>query len=183
MRTRIYFSSSLWLRSLPLSIAAALAGCAASDASPTTAVSAKHPLLGVHAPSFSRPAVVNSGSLSTERAKGKVVIVDFWATYCIPCEKEFPKLQALSERYHGDLLVYGLSEDDSLEGISAFVKKTGVRFPIGWDEGNAIGQRYKLEKMPTSYIVDRRGVVRFVHGGYGDGVEDQIAREIDQLLR
>jgi cytochrome c biogenesis protein CcmG/thiol:disulfide interchange protein DsbE len=173
MDTRVYFS---------LIFAAALAGCAEGGASPITASSVKHPLLGVHAPSFSRPAVVNSGALSTDRAKGKVMVVDFWATYCVPCEKEFPKLQTLSERYHGDVLVYGLSEDDSLEGIAAFVKRTGVRFPIGWDENNAIGQRYKLEKMPTSYIVDRRGVVRFVHGGYGDGFEDQIAREIEQLL-
>jgi thiol-disulfide isomerase/thioredoxin len=165
-----------------LAIGAVLVSCAAGETSATTAASSKHPLIGIHAPSFSRPAVVNSGSLSTERAKGKVVIVDFWATYCEPCEKEFPKLQALSDRYHGDLLVFGLSEDDSLEGIAAFVKKTGVRFPIGWDEGNAIGQRYKLEKMPTSYIVDRRGVIRFIHGGYGDRVEQQIASEVGQLL-
>jgi thiol-disulfide isomerase/thioredoxin len=140
-------------------------------------------MVGVHAPSFSRPAVTSGGTLSSDSAKGKVLIVDFWATYCKPCEKEFPKLQALVDRHAGALVVYALSEDESKDGISAFAKKTGVRFPIGWDDGNAISQRYKLEKMPTSYIVDRKGIIRFVHGGYLDGEGEEIAREVDDLLR
>jgi cytochrome c biogenesis protein CcmG, thiol:disulfide interchange protein DsbE len=143
----------------------------------------KHPLVGVHAPSFSRPPVVGTSALSTDSAKGKVLVIDFWATYCRPCEKEFPKLQALADKHAGSVLVYGLSEDESTDGIAAFVKKTGVRFPIGWDQGNAISQRYKLDKMPTSYVVDKKGIIRFVHGGYTEGEEDEIARQVDELLR
>jgi thiol-disulfide isomerase/thioredoxin len=143
----------------------------------------KHPLVGTHAPSFSRPAVIGQSALSTDHAKGKVLVVDFWATYCKPCEKEFPKLQALADKHSGNLLVYALSEDDSTDGIAAFVKKTGVRFPIAWDQGNAISQRYKLEKMPTSYIVDNKGIFRFVHGGYSDGEGEEIARQVDELLK
>ena len=140
-------------------------------------------MVGIHAPAFSRPPIVGQGSLSTDSAKGKVLLIDFWATYCKPCEKEFPKLQALADKHRGNLLVYGLSEDESTEGIAAFVKKTGVRFPIGWDQGNAISQRYKLEKMPTSYVVDKKGIIRFVHGGYTDGEEEEIARQVEDLLR
>jgi peroxiredoxin len=140
-------------------------------------------MVGVHAPSFSRPAVVGQGALSTDGAKGKVLVVDFWATFCKPCEKEFPKLQALADQHGTSVLVYGISEDESTEGIAAFVKKTGVRFPIGWDQGNAISQSYKLEKMPTSYVVDKKGIIRFVHGGYTDGEEAEIARQVDELLR
>ena len=143
----------------------------------------KHAMVGVHAPSFSRPAVVGPSVLSTDGAKGKVLVVDFWATYCKPCEKEFPKLQALAEKHGERMLLYGLSEDESTDGIAAFVKKTGVHFPIGWDEGNAISQRYKLEKMPTSYVIDKKGIIRFVHGGYTEGEEEQIARQVDELLR
>ena len=112
-----------------------------------------------------------------------MLIVDFWATYCTPCAKEFPKLQALADRHAGAVLVYALSEDDTTDGIAAFVRKTGVRFPIGWDQGNSISQRYNLDKMPTSFIVDKKGIVRFVHGGYADGEEDEIGREVEQLLR
>jgi cytochrome c biogenesis protein CcmG, thiol:disulfide interchange protein DsbE len=143
----------------------------------------KHAMVGVHAPAFSRPPAVGQSALSTEHAKGKVLVLDFWATYCRPCEKEFPKLQALADKHAGKMLVYGLSEDETPEGIAAFVKKTGVRFPIGWDEGNAISQRYKLEKMPTSYVVDKKGIIRFVHGGYTEGEEEQIARQVEELLR
>jgi thiol-disulfide isomerase/thioredoxin len=142
-----------------------------------------HGMVGVHAPGFSKPALFAGGTLAPESAKGKVLIVDFWATYCKPCEKEFPKLQALVDRHGGQVVVYALSEDETKDGISAFAKKTGAKFPIGWDDGNAISQRYKLEKMPTSYIVDRKGIIRFVHGGYGDGEGDEIAREVDDLLR
>jgi len=156
--------------------------CSATGGRPAGGADA-HGLVGVHAPAFSRPAVSGATNLSIESAKGKVLIVDFWATYCVPCAKEFPRLQALADKHAGALVVYGISEDDATDGIGAFVKKTGVRFPIGWDEKNVISQRYKLDKMPTSFIVDKKGIVRFVHGGYADGEEEQIAREVEQLMR
>lgn len=161
------------------------AGCGAAGmgGGGSSASGDKHAMVGIHAPSFSRPAVVGSTALSTDGAKGKVLVIDFWATYCKPCEKEFPKLQALADKHGGDVLVYGLSEDESTDGIAAFVKKTGVRFPIGWDQGNSISQRYKLEKMPTSYVVDKKGIIRFVHGGYTDGEVEEIARQVDELVK
>jgi peroxiredoxin len=142
-----------------------------------------HGLVGAHAPAFSRPAVGGGSTLSTEAARGRVLVVDFWATYCQPCAKEFPELQALADRHRGALVVYGLSEDDATDGIAGFVKRTGVHFPIAWDQGNSISQRYKLEKMPTSFVVDKKGIVRFVHGGYAEGEAEKIAREVDELLR
>jgi thiol-disulfide isomerase/thioredoxin len=158
------------------------ASCGAMDGHSSTGGDA-HGLVGVHAPSFSRPGLLGAGTLSSDGAKGKVLIVDFWATYCKPCAKEFPKLQALADKHGGALVVYALSEDDGTDGIAGFAKKTRVRFPIGWDEGNAISQRYKLEKMPTSFIVDRRGIIRYVHSGYTEGEADRIAREVDELLQ
>jgi len=163
-----------------LAIAATLS-CAAGARS--AADGDTHGLVGVHAPAFSRPAFAGAGTLSTDGSKGKVLIVDFWATYCEPCAKEFPKLQSLADQHGGSMLVYGLSEDDSSEPIGTFVKKTGVRFPIAWDQGNSISQRYKLEKMPTSFVVDKKGVIRFVHGGYVEGEAEKIGQEVEQLLR
>ncbi len=166
--------------------AVALWGCSGGPGGgggPRSSGGDAHSLVGVHAPAFSRPGIMSGGTLSSEGAKGKVLIVDFWATYCKPCEKEFPKLQSLVDAHGGSVLVYALSEDETKEGIGAFVRKTGVRFPIGWDDGNAISQRYKLEKMPTSYVVDRKGIIRFVHGGYLDGEGEEMAREVDELLR
>src|SRR5687768_12684414 len=152
-----------------LLLTASCGGAAGIGSGGSSGASDKHAMVGVHAPAFSRPPIVGQSALSTDTAKGKVLVLDFWATYCKPCEKEFPKLQALADKHAGKMLVYGLSEDETTDGIAAFVKKTGVRFPIGWDEGNAISQRYKLEKMPTSYVVDKKGIIRFVHGGYTEG--------------
>jgi thiol-disulfide isomerase/thioredoxin len=161
----------------------ACGGAAGIGSGGSSASGDKHAMVGVHAPAFSRPPIVGASTLSTDGAKGKVLVIDFWATFCKPCEKEFPKLQALADKHGPNVLVYGLSEDESTEGIAAFVKKTGVRFPIGWDQGNSISQRYQLEKMPTSYVVDKKGMIRFVHGGYTEGEEEEIARQVDELLR
>src|SRR5579859_1782060 len=164
-------------------LALALSACSANGGRPVGGGGDTHGLVGVHAPSFSRPALGGGTTLSLDSVKGKVVIVDFWATYCEPCKKEFPELQALADRHAGALVVYGLSEDDASDGISAFVKKTRVRFPIAWDEGNSISRRYNLDKMPTSFIVDRKGIVRFVHGGYVEGEAERIESEVVALLR
>src|SRR5438445_9664309 len=83
-----------------------------------------HGLVGVRAPSFSKSALSGGATLSAEAAKGKVLIIDFWATYCTPCAKEFPKLQALVDKRGGALVVYALSEDDTSDGVLAFAKKT-----------------------------------------------------------
>ena len=140
-------------------------------------------MVGVHAPSFA--AFGHRGRRFRAKRQGQGLVVDFWATYCKPCEKEFPKLQALVDRTPARCVVYALSEDETHRRHRArSSKKTGVKFPIGWDDGNSISQHYKLEKMPTSYIVDKKGIIRFVHGGYGEGEEraDRAAR-VDELLR
>jgi cytochrome c biogenesis protein CcmG, thiol:disulfide interchange protein DsbE len=169
------------VRGLVVGVALFCISCGAAG-TPASSGGDAHGLVGVHAPSFSRPAVSGAGTLSTDSVKGKVLIVDFWATYCQPCAKEFPKLQALVDQHAGSVVVYALSEDDATEGIAGFVKKTGVHFPIAWDQGNSISQRYKLEKMPTSFVVDKKGVIRFVHGGYVEGEAEKIGQEVNQLL-
>src|SRR5689334_4835146 len=78
-------------------------GGAASLGSGGSSSGDKHAMIGVHAPAFSRPSVVGASALSTDSAKGKVLVIDFWATYCKPCEKEFPKLQAISDKHGGNV--------------------------------------------------------------------------------
>lgn len=166
--------------------AAALAACAEGTGGRGASSGSSdggHPLVGTHAPAFDRPAVGGPQAISTSSAKNKVLIVDFWATYCEPCLKSFPKLQTLAERHKGDVVVYGISEDEETDGIGAFVKKTGVSFPVAWDKNKSIGEKYKLESMPSTYVIDGNGVVRFVHRGYHDGEDEELAREVRSLLK
>jgi peroxiredoxin len=77
----------------------------------------------------------------------------------------------------------GISTDDDAHGIAEFAKQTGAKFPLAWDEGGAVARRYEPSTMPTCYILDRNGIVRFVHVGFHTGDEKQIEQEVESLLR
>lgn len=143
-------------------------------------------LVGRTAPDFSATAVANGkGKVSLEELRGKVVLVDFWGTFCEPCKKSFPKLQSLYGKYAGSgLKIVGISEDEAEDKskISDFANTYGAKFTLAWDGDKSIAEAYKPETMPSSFLVDRRGVVRFEHVGYHDGEEDDIDREVQELL-
>jgi peroxiredoxin len=141
----------------------------------------EHPLLGVAAPEFELPAQHGAKRVSVPAGgDGKVKLVDFWATWCEPCKESFPIYQGLAERYGGSLEIIGISEDDEPEGIKGFAKETGVRFPLAWDEGQSVSKQYQPPTMPTSYVIDKNGIVRLVHAGFRTGDEAQIAAAIEQ---
>ncbi|MFZ5893769.1 MAG: TlpA family protein disulfide reductase [Myxococcota bacterium] len=142
----------------------------------------EHPLLGAAAPALDVPVPEGKGRVQLSAHAGKVVVVDFWATWCEPCRQSFPAYQALVQEFGGKLVVIGVSVDESPESIAAFVKETGAKFAVGWDEGQAAAQSYQPPKMPTSFIVDKSGIVRFVHAGYSQGDENELRREIQSLL-
>ncbi|HMJ15039.1 MAG TPA: TlpA disulfide reductase family protein [Polyangiaceae bacterium] len=140
-----------------------------------------HPLVGVSAPEFELPAQHGASRVSLPAGgDGKVKLVDFWATWCEPCKESFPVYQALAERFDGRLEVIGISEDDDSSGIKRFAKETGVRFPLAWDEGQALSKEYQPPTMPTSYVIDKNGIVRMVHAGFKSGDEAQITAAIEQ---
>jgi peroxiredoxin len=169
-----------------LILSVAIVACGASDeggqaASPSGDT---HPLLGTAAPAFSRPAVGGStGEISIDELHGKVAVIDFWATWCEPCKKSFPKLEDLKVKYEASgLKIIGVSEDDDADGIPAFAKGLGAKFPLVWDSEKSIAAKWKPKSMPTTFIVDRSGIVRFVHFGFHDGEDASIEREVKSLL-
>ncbi|MDP8998793.1 MAG: TlpA family protein disulfide reductase [Myxococcota bacterium] len=179
------------IRSLSLRLILAIgliatSGCGAAEAESDGASSpadARHPLLGNKAPNFSRKAVTGQGTVSSRSLAGKVAIVDFWATWCEPCKKSFPKLEALNAKYKNDgLQVIGISEDDDKEGIPLFASDLGAEFPLIWDQNKAIAAKWQPKSMPSTFVVDRKGTVRFVHLGYHSGEEAEIEREVKSLL-
>jgi thiol-disulfide isomerase/thioredoxin len=164
-------------------LAIAIAGCHEPSVASAHDTAGEHALLGARAPAFSLRAVGGGEALSTHSVKDKVLIVDFWATWCKSCVASFPKLEEIVDTHGNAVVVFALSEDDTEDVILPFVRKSGVKFPVGWDEGNVVSRRYKLDKMPTTYVIDQRGIIRFVHAGYGEGEHRKIAGEVDELLR
>jgi cytochrome c biogenesis protein CcmG/thiol:disulfide interchange protein DsbE len=163
------------------------AGCMAGAGGPAlSAPAGEGGLVGNPAPDFSVAPVTGAhGELSLKQMHGKVVLVDFWGTFCTPCKSSFPKLQALNAKYAASgLEIVGISEDEAEDKgkIPTFASTFGAKFPIGWDEDRSISQRYQPETMPASFLIDRRGIVRFAHVGYRAGDEVQIEKEIQDLL-
>jgi len=137
--------------------------------------------VGDKAPTFSIDSMNGQGKAAL--SPGKVTVVDFWATWCGPCKKSFPKYQELYVKYKASgLEIAAVSVDDEKGEIAGFAKTTGAKFPVAWDNGKKLADKYKPSNMPTAYVVDKSGVVRFVHNGYHDGEDKELEKEIKGLL-
>jgi cytochrome c biogenesis protein CcmG/thiol:disulfide interchange protein DsbE len=169
-----------------LSSLAMLAGCGGESSEGGGAASAaggSHPLVGNTVPDFAAQSVNGKGKAFVKPNEGKVLIVDFWATWCEPCKKSFPKLEDLYVKYKASGMdIVAVSEDDESEGIPSFGQSFGAKFPLVWDDGKAIATKWKPKSMPSTFVVDRKGVIRFVHLGYHDGEEQEIEKEVKSLL-
>lgn len=114
---------------------------------------------------------------------GKVVVVHFWATWCGPCAKSFPMLQALYAKYKGrGLEVAAISVDDEKSGIADFARRHGANFPVAWDDGHRVAQAYQVDTMPSTMLVDQNGNVARTFQGYHDGQDAELEGEIKALL-
>jgi len=158
-------------------------GCGSLGSGANSAASEQHPLLGAAAPSFELASPDGKQKVSLASFAGKVVVVDFWATWCTPCHESFPAYQRLAEKFGSKVAVIGVSVDESPAGIAQFAKETGAKFPLAWDEGQLTSKGYQPPTMPTSYVIDSNGVVRFVHSGFHPGEEREIESELSSLLQ
>jgi peroxiredoxin len=176
----VSFSIKTSLSALGLCSALSITACAGGGAS---SAGGNHPLVGNPAPDFGLPAQSGDKEASLSSGDGKVRLVDFWATWCGPCRASFPKYEAIAKKYSGDVVVIGISEDDEADGIKDFAKQTGATFTLAWDEQKGVAASYHPESMPTSFIIDKKGLVRFVHAGFRDGDEGEIEAELKSLTQ
>ncbi len=169
------------LRSLLVGSGLALSPSLASLARPGVA---RALAVGTRAPEIGLPIIANgSGSLSIASLRGQVVIVDFWATWCAPCAHEMPVLERLFTQNRGSLTVVGVAQDDDASNVSRFLRRVPVSFPIVHDATRAASGRYAPPNMPTSFFIDRRGIVRQIHAGFRAGDAAQMERDVAALVR
>ena len=116
--------------------------------------------------------------------KDKVVLVDFWASWCVPCAQSFPVLEEFHKTYGPKgLVVLGVNVDEKKANMEHFLKAHAVTFSIVRDASHKLAAKAALESMPSSFLIDRHGKVAFVHTGFRHSDIKQFEREIQSLLK
>lgn len=139
---------------------------------------------GFTAPDFTLD-LLGGGKVSLSDLRGKVVLVNFWTSWCPPCRLEMPAIEKTYRSYKDlGFVVIGLNltAQDSEKDAADFVKEIGVTFPVALDRDNAVGNLYRVTALPTSYFIDRNGVIRSVVVG-GPMSEALIQSKVEELLR
>ncbi len=134
------------------------------------------------APAVNLPAL--NGDVSLENLQGKVVYLDFWASWCKPCKKSFPWMRDMKAAYKDKgFEVVAVNLDKERELADAFLKKVDVNFIIAFDESGDTAAQYKLRAMPSSYLIGRDGKLYASHIGFREKDKSKMEHAIKQLLK
>ncbi|WP_252181804.1 TlpA disulfide reductase family protein [Pseudoalteromonas sp. S4491] len=115
--------------------------------------------------------------------KGQVVLLDFWASWCSPCRRSFPWFIAMQSKYQQQgLEVIAVNIDVERGDADAFLAEFAVNFNIIYDPDAVIGRQYQLKGMPSSFLIDKEGVVRFQHAGFVADKLDLYESHIKELI-
>jgi thiol-disulfide isomerase/thioredoxin len=137
--------------------------------------------VGRPAPSFDVPGASSNVRLSD--LKGKVVYVDFWASWCAPCKQSFPWMNEMQAKYGPrGLQIVGVTVDRKREDADKFLASTPARFLVAYDTTGKVAEAYQPKGMPTSFLIGADGVVRAVHVGFREGDREALEREIEAAL-
>ena len=121
--------------------------------------------------------------LSLAQYKGQVVMLNFWASWCVPCKQEMPLLETIQKTYgkRGFTLI-GVNVEPDSKAANAVLEKIPVSFPVVYDTESKVSKAYDVSGMPSSVFIDRKGQVRMLHRGYKPGDENEYMNEIRALV-
>ncbi len=166
---------SLLVRTSPLAMAAAVL----LAPPPASAKAAK----GQRAPGFNLSSL-KGDKVSLSGLAGQVVVVDFWAQWCGPCKEELPQLDKLQKEYASKgVKIITVNIDKQRDNAEKLVKMLGLSLEVLLDPSGSVAASYDLPKMPSSYVVDKKGVIRYVHEGFESGDVARFKKELDELVK
>ncbi len=133
------------------------------------------------APLFELPG--DNKTINLQNLKGKVVYLDFWASWCVPCRKSFPWMNEMHSRYGSkDFTIVAINLDASKSDALKFLKNLPAKFDIAYDPDGTVASKYKLKVMPSSYLIDKSGALVFAHKGYREDDSNEIEKKIQKLI-
>ena len=137
--------------------------------------------LGKPAPDFTLSGFSAEETVTLSALRGRVVLVDFWASWCTPCRQLMPRIAEIKTRFP-DVEVIAISVDTDRDKALTFVRavEPGLR-PVH-DSAQKVADAYHVERMPSSFVIDKQGVLRFRHDGYGDKALNAVERQLQLLL-
>jgi peroxiredoxin len=138
---------------------------------------------GSAAPICELKSLGEESPINMEQFKGKVVYVDFWASWCAPCVRSFPFMNELDREFRDrGLQVLAINLDEKLEDAQAFLAKHPASFALAADPSGHCPRDFGVRGMPSSYLVDRQGMIRHVHLGFRAGEAEKLRALVEQLL-
>ncbi len=136
------------------------------------------------APDFTLPRLGDQQPLTLSSLRGKVVYVDFWASWCAPCAISLPALQELHNELHPQgFEVVAINLDETQAQATRFLEPLNIAYPVLFDARQETPQAYRIAGMPTAFLVDRRGNLRATHTGFKTGDSQKLKQQIQQLLQ
>ena len=161
-------SSSLALRALTLCVVALLQANAAAAASPIK--------------NCQPDKIAEAGKINIADYKGKVVYVDFWASWCGPCRASFPFMNTLQKDFASDVVIVAVSVDSEKSDAETFLKETPANFLLGIDSAGVCPQEFNVKGMPSTYIFDRTGALVYSHEGFRKNDPDKLRQKVTEIV-
>lgn len=135
------------------------------------------------APNCDLPGFEPSQSANFEQFRGKVVYVDFWASWCPPCLRSFPFMNRMTQQYGAqDLEIIAVNMDEERDDAIEFLERSPTKFRVVADTKQECAQAFEVKAMPSSYIIDRKGKIRHIHLGFKTDETEELQTVITQLL-
>ena len=137
---------------------------------------------GDKAPNFSLKTV-DGKTVNLTDYKGKIVILDFWATWCPPCRRGIPDLINIQNEFNKNVVVIGISLDreKTIKDVPGFIKEYGINYPVVYGDDKIVGDYGGIRSIPTSFVIDKKGNVADMHVGLVS--KDVFVNKINELLK